>query len=48
MADTLLDIAGIETRYGLSQVLFGLSLRIAPGEMDDDGAKRHCKTKTVR
>src|SRR5580692_1346738 len=33
MADTLLDVEGIETCYGLSQVLFGLSLSIRPGEM---------------
>src|SRR3569623_809801 len=33
MADTLRDVDGIETCYGLSQVLFGLSLSIKPGEM---------------
>src|SRR5262245_54866982 len=33
MADNLLDVANVETRYGLSQVLFGISLSIAPGEM---------------
>src|SRR4051812_9031968 len=33
MADALLDVDGIETCYGLSQVLFGLSLSIKPGEM---------------
>src|SRR5476651_1051939 len=33
MADSVLEVAGIETCYGLSQVLFGLSLSIAPGEM---------------
>ena len=33
MADALLEIEGIETCYGLSQVLFGLSLSIRPGEM---------------
>ncbi|MGH6739147.1 MAG: ATP-binding cassette domain-containing protein, partial [Bradyrhizobium sp.] len=34
MADTaLLDVDGIETCYGLSQVLFGLSLSIRSGEM---------------
>jgi len=29
----LLEVAGIETCYGLSQVLFGMSLVIEPGEM---------------
>ena len=29
----LLEVDGIETCYGLSQVLFGLSLAIRPGEM---------------
>ena len=29
----LLDVDGIETCYGLSQVLFGMSLSIRPGEM---------------
>ena len=33
MADPLLEISGIETSYGLSQVLHGISLSIAPGEM---------------
>ena len=33
MADSILDVAGIETCYGLSQVLFGVSLSIKPGEM---------------
>ncbi len=34
MADTpLLEVAGIETSYGLSRVLFGISLSIAAGEM---------------
>ncbi len=34
MADTpLLEVAGIETSYGLSRVLFGISLSIAGGEM---------------
>ena len=32
MADTLLEIDGIETCYGLSQVLFGLSLSVRTGE----------------
>ena len=33
MADPLLQIEAIETCYGLSQVLHGVSLAIAPGEM---------------
>ena len=33
MAEPLLQIANIETCYGLSQVLYGVSLAIAPGEM---------------
>ncbi len=33
MSDTLLDVDGIETCYGLSQVLFGMSLQIKVGEM---------------
>jgi branched-chain amino acid transport system ATP-binding protein len=33
MADALLDVADIETCYGQSQVLFGLSLAIHSGEM---------------
>ena len=34
MADApLLEVDGIETCYGLSQVLFGVSLPVAPGEM---------------
>jgi len=33
MGETVLDVTDIETCYGLSQVLFGLSLAIAPGEM---------------
>jgi branched-chain amino acid transport system ATP-binding protein len=32
-SDSVLDVSGIETCYGLSQVLFGLSLAIAPREM---------------
>src|SRR5215470_4745694 len=48
MADTaLLDIAGIETCYGLSQVLFGLSL--CPGEMVSlMGRNGMGKTTTIR
>ena len=50
MADTtLLDVAGIETCYGLSQVLFGVSLAIAPGEMVTlMGRNGMGKTTTVR
>jgi branched-chain amino acid transport system ATP-binding protein len=33
MAEPLLDVANIETSYGQSRVLFGISLTIAPGEM---------------
>ena len=33
MADSVLEVAGIETCYGLSQVLFGVSFAIASGEM---------------
>jgi branched-chain amino acid transport system ATP-binding protein len=33
MADRILEVEAIETCYGLSQVLFGVSLTIAPGEM---------------
>ncbi len=50
MADgKLLDVAGIETSYGLSQVLFGISLAIAPGEMVTlMGRNGMGKTTTVR
>ena len=50
MADTaLLDIDGIETCYGLSQVLFGLSLSIRPGEMVSlMGRNGMGKTTTIR
>ena len=50
MADEkLLAIEGIETRYGLSQVLFGLSLSIASGEMITlMGRNGMGKTTTVR
>jgi branched-chain amino acid transport system ATP-binding protein len=33
MADALLEVEAIETCYGRSQVLFGISLQIAAGEM---------------
>src|SRR5437660_4724056 len=49
MADTLLEVDGIETCYGLSQVLFGLSLSIKSGEMVTlMGRNGMGKTTTVR
>lgn len=49
MADTLLEVDGIETCYGLSQVLFGLSLSIKPGEMVSlMGRNGMGKTTTIR
>jgi len=49
MADAVLDLDGIETCYGLSQVLFGVSLAIAPGEMVTlMGRNGMGKTTTVR
>src|SRR5271170_2728719 len=51
MSDTapLLEIDGIETCYGLSQVLFGLSLSIKPGEMVSlMGRNGMGKTTTIR
>ncbi len=48
MAD-LLEVANIETSYGLSQVLHGISLAIAPGEMVTlMGRNGMGKTTTVR
>jgi branched-chain amino acid transport system ATP-binding protein len=45
----VLDVSDIETAYGLSQVLFGLSLSIAPGEMVTlMGRNGMGKTTTVR
>jgi branched-chain amino acid transport system ATP-binding protein len=45
----LLELAGVETCYGLSQVLFGLSLVIEPGEMVTlMGRNGMGKTTTVR
>jgi branched-chain amino acid transport system ATP-binding protein len=45
----LLAIEGVETRYGASQVLFGVSLAIAPGEMVTlMGRNGMGKTTTVR
>ena len=46
---TLLEMSNIETYYGLSQVLFGLSLTIAPGEVVSlMGRNGMGKTTTVR
>ena len=45
----LLDVENIETRYGLSKVLHGVSLAIAPGEMVTlMGRNGMGKTTTVR
>ncbi|MDI1347029.1 MAG: ABC transporter ATP-binding protein [Pseudolabrys sp.] len=49
MSDAILDLDGIETCYGQSQVLFGISLSIAPGEMVTlMGRNGMGKTTTVR
>ncbi len=50
MIDTpLLEVAGLETSYGLSRVLFGLSLAVAKGEMVSlMGRNGMGKTTTVR
>jgi branched-chain amino acid transport system ATP-binding protein len=49
MADALLEVDGIETCYGQSQVLFGLSLAIAAGEMVSlMGRNGMGKTTTIR
>jgi branched-chain amino acid transport system ATP-binding protein len=49
MPESVLELAGIETCYGLSQVLFGVSLAIAPGEMVTlMGRNGMGKTTTVR
>src|SRR6267154_3859318 len=49
MAETLLEVDGIETCYGLSQVLFGLSLSIRNGEMVAVmGRNGMGKTTTIR
>ncbi|HZR60788.1 MAG TPA: ABC transporter ATP-binding protein [Xanthobacteraceae bacterium] len=45
----LLDVSGIETSYGLSRVLFGVSLSVKPGEMVSLlGRNGMGKTTTVR
>ncbi len=49
MAEPMLEVADIETAYGLSQVLFGMSLSIAAGEMVTlMGRNGMGKTTTVR
>jgi branched-chain amino acid transport system ATP-binding protein len=49
MADRLLEVEGVETCYGLSQVLFGVALSVAPGEMVTlMGRNGMGKTTTVR
>ncbi|HEX5509758.1 MAG TPA: ABC transporter ATP-binding protein [Pseudolabrys sp.] len=49
MAEPLLEVDAIETCYGLSQVLFGISLSIAPGEIVTlMGRNGMGKTTTVR
>ena len=49
MTEPVLALDGIETCYGLSQVLFGVSLAIAPGEMVTlMGRNGMGKTTTVR
>src|SRR6201988_5415434 len=49
MSEPLLSLDKIETRYGLSRVLFGISLSIAPGEMVSlMGRNGMGKTTTVR
>jgi branched-chain amino acid transport system ATP-binding protein len=45
----LLELTGVETSYGLSRVLFGISLAIAPGEVVSlMGRNGMGKTTTVR
>jgi branched-chain amino acid transport system ATP-binding protein len=46
---SLLEVESVETRYGLSQVLFGMTLAVAPGEMVTlMGRNGMGKTTTVR
>src|SRR3979490_2923330 len=48
-ATALLEVEGIETCYGLSQVLYGLSLSVRSGEMVAMiGRKGMRKTTTIR
>ena len=45
----LLEVDGIETCYGLSQVLFGMSLKVLPGEIVAlMGRNGMGKTTTIR
>jgi branched-chain amino acid transport system ATP-binding protein len=49
MAERLLEVSNIETCYGRSQVLFGISLSISPGEMVTlMGRNGMGKTTTIR
>jgi branched-chain amino acid transport system ATP-binding protein len=49
MAEHLLELSDVQTRYGLSQVLFGVSLTVAAGEMVTlMGRNGMGKTTTVR
>jgi branched-chain amino acid transport system ATP-binding protein len=49
MAEPLLEVRNLQTRYGLSQVLFGISLTVSPGEMVTlMGRNGMGKTTTVR
>jgi len=49
MSEPILVVDGLEASYGLSQVLFGVSLAIAPGEMVTlMGRNGMGKTTTVR
>jgi branched-chain amino acid transport system ATP-binding protein len=49
VAETLLELSNVETCYGLSQVLFDISLAVAPGELVTlMGRNGMGKTTTVR
>ncbi len=49
MSDALLELSEVETRYGLSQVLFGVSLAVGRGEVITlMGRNGMGKTTTVR